>query len=143
MVPSCSASRSRLTLSVSISRTGSPFLTASPAFLYQRMTFPSVIASPILGMMISAIRVEHFLHRRDHLLLVWRCQQFKVTRVGHRNVFAGDAFDGRVELVEIVLRDAGRNFGGRAEWLPLLLHDDAAMRLRHGRVRRLEIERPQ
>ena len=52
-VPSCSASRSRFTLSVSISSSGSPFLTASPAFLYQRMTFPSVMASPILGMMIS------------------------------------------------------------------------------------------
>src|SRR4051794_15074069 len=129
-VPSCSASRSRLTLSVSISSTGSPFFTASPAFLYQRTTFPSVIASPILGMMISAIRVHHFLHGGDDVLLVRRGQQLEVARIRHRNVLARDARHRRIELVEHVLGDAGRDLRRRTERLPLFLHDDTAMRLR-------------
>src|SRR3954464_6865045 len=142
-VPSCSASRSRLTLSVSISSTGSPFFTASPAFLYQRTTFPSVIASPILGMMISAIRVHHFLHRRDDVLLVRRREQLEIARVRHRHILARDARDGRIELVENVFGDAGRDLRRRAERLPLLLHDHAAMRFRDRVVRAIEIERPQ
>src|SRR4051794_9520266 len=142
-VPSCSASRSRLTLSVSISSTGSPFFTASPAFLYQRTTFPSAIASPILGMMISAIRVHHFLHRRDDVLLVRRRQQLEIARVRHRHVLARDARHRRIELVEDVLGDAGRDLRRRAERLPLLLHDDAAMRSRNRLVRGIEIERAQ
>src|SRR5713226_99445 len=140
IVPSCSASRSRLTLSVSISSTGSPFLTASPAFLYQRMTFPSVIASPILGMMISAIGIHDFLHGRDDLLLVRGCQQFEIAGIGHRHILAGNALDRGVELVEIVLGDAGRDLRGGAERFPLLLHDDTSMGLRHRRVGRLEIQ---
>src|SRR6266568_7335994 len=106
IVPSCSASRSRLTLSVSISRTGSPFLTASPCFLYQRTTFPSVIASPILGMMSSAIRVQNALDRVPHLLLVWSGEQLEIAGVRHRHIFAAYTLDGRVELVEHVLGDA-------------------------------------
>src|ERR1041385_8213900 len=143
MVPSSSASRSRLTLSVSISATGSPFFTASPAFLYQRKTFPSVIASPILGMMISAIGVRHLLHRGDHVLLFRRGQHLERARVRHRHVLADHARDGRVELVEDGLGDVRRDLRRRAEWLPLLLDDHAAMRLRHRCVRRLEVERPQ
>src|SRR3954452_864826 len=142
-VPSCSASRSRFTLSVSISSTGSPFFTESPACLYQRTTFPSVIASPILGMMISAIRVHHFLHRRDHVLLVRRGQQLEIARVRHRDVLAGDARDRSIELVENVLGDAGGDLRRGAERLPLLLHDDATVLYRNRLVRGVEIERPQ
>src|SRR3954462_2807916 len=142
-VPSCSASRSRLTLSVSISSTGSPFFTASPAFLYQRTTFPSVIASPILGMMISAIRVHHFLDRGDDVLLVRRGQQLEVARVRHRHVLSRHARHRRIELVEHVFGDAGRDLRRRAERLPLLLDHDAAMRFRNRFVRGIEIERPQ
>ena len=75
-----------------------------PAFLYQRTTFPSVIASPILGMMISAIRVHHFLHRRDDVLLVRRGQQLEVARVRHRHILARHARNRRVELVEDMSR---------------------------------------
>src|SRR4051794_17303425 len=123
-VPSCSASRSRLTLSVSISSNGSPFFTTSPAFLYQRMTFPSVIASPIFGMITSAIGVHHFLYRGDHVLLVRRGKQFEVARVRHRHVLAGHPRDRRVKIVENGLGDAGRDLGGGTERFPLLLHDD-------------------
>src|SRR5436190_9956480 len=141
MVPSSSASRSRLTLSVSISSTGSPRFTASPCFLYQRTTFPSVIASPILGMMISAIRVENAFDRVRNLLLMWSGEQFEIARVRHRHILAADALDRRVEIIECVLSDARRDFGSGTEWFPLLLHNDAAMRLRDRGIGRNEIER--
>src|SRR5207302_4245278 len=121
-LPSASASRSRFTLSVSISRTGSPFFTASPGFLYQRTTFPSLIASPILGMMISGIRLHHFLDRRDDVRFVRRRQQLEVARVRHRHVLAGHANDRRIEIVERVLGDARGDLGRGAERLPLFLH---------------------
>src|SRR5689334_21804960 len=140
IVPSSSASRSRLTLSVSISATGSPFFTASPGFLYQRKTFPSVIASPILGMMISAIGVGHLFHRGDHVLFLRRGQHFESARVRHRHILADHARDRRVELVEHVLGDGRGDLRRGAERLPLLLHDHAPMRFRHRRVRRLEVE---
>src|SRR5688572_26435858 len=121
-VPSASASRSRLTLSVSISATGSPFFTASPGCLYQRTTFPSVIASPALGMISSAIGVHHPLHPRNDLRLVRRREQLQVARVRHRHVLAGHARHRRVELVEHVLGDAGGDLRAGAVELPLLLH---------------------
>ena len=65
-----------------------------------RTTFPSVIASPILGMIISAIGVHHFLHGADDLRLVRRGQQLEIARVRHRHVLAGHARDRRIELVE-------------------------------------------
>src|SRR5258706_6498036 len=140
-VPSCSASRSRLTLSVSISSSGSPFFTTSPDFLYQRTTFPSVIASPILGIMTSAIRVHRFLHGRDHVLLMRRGQHFQIAGIRHRHILAGDARDRRIELVEDGLGDTGRDLRRRAERLPLFLHDHAPLRFGDRGVGGLEIER--
>src|SRR5438093_1939506 len=52
--PASSASMSTLTLSVSISAMGSPLATGSPGRFFHFSTFPSVIASPIFGMMTSA-----------------------------------------------------------------------------------------
>src|ERR1051325_11768829 len=99
-VPSASASRSRFTLSVSISATGSPVFTESPGCLYHLTTFPSVIASPIFGMMISGMGVHHLLHRALDVLFFRRREQLQIARVRHRHVFAGHTRDRRVELVE-------------------------------------------
>src|SRR3989442_5906125 len=52
--PPSSASISTLTLSVSISAMASPLAMGSPGRFFQFRTFPSVIASPIFGMMTSA-----------------------------------------------------------------------------------------
>src|SRR5437588_121486 len=48
-VPLAKASISMLTLSVSTSAKGSPFLTGSPSCLIQRRILPSSMVSPILG----------------------------------------------------------------------------------------------
>src|SRR5438034_7672282 len=48
-MPLAKASISMLTLSVSTSARGSPFLTGSPSFLIQRRILPSSMVSPILG----------------------------------------------------------------------------------------------
>src|SRR5512140_2161048 len=146
--PSSSASRSRFTLSVSISTTGSPFFTASPWFLYQRTTFPSVMASPIFGMMISPIdspprlrAVHDLLDRAPDVVVVRHGHHLEVARVRHRNVLAGHARHRRVELIEHLLGDARRDLRGGSERLPLLLQHDGAVRLRDRRVRRHEVER--
>ena len=50
---------------ISISATASPFFTASPGFLYQRTTFPSVIASPSAAWLIERAGFPRGVARRS------------------------------------------------------------------------------
>ena len=93
------------------------------------------------GLLKTAIRVHHFFHGSGHVLLVRNGEQLEVACVRHRHILACDTFDRRVELVEDGLGDAGGDLRRRAERLPLLLNDHAAMGLRHRLVRGLKIER--
>src|SRR5438876_285620 len=128
--PASSASMSTLTLSVSISAMGSPLATGSPGRFFHFSTFPSVIASPIFGMMTSAtgspsnyplVFSQRLLHGRDNVRLVRHRPHFERAGVGHRDVGPGDALDRRVQLIECVFIDTHRNFGSVFGWCPLLL----------------------
>src|SRR3972149_11833942 len=103
--PLSSASMSTLTLSVSISAMASPAVTGSPTFLRHFRTLPSVMASPIFGMITSATGlpsrgVQRFLHGPDDVVFVRDGQQFEVAGVGHRRVGARDPLDRGVPLLE-------------------------------------------
>src|SRR6058998_1614957 len=106
--------------SVWISAIGSSSAIGSPSLLSQRRTVPSSIASPIFGIVSSAIhspltfgklhRLEALapqraVHRGDHTLLVRHRQLLQRPAIGDRHILSRDTLHGRVQLVEHVLTD--------------------------------------
>src|SRR3954454_14548478 len=95
--------------SVWISAIGSSSWIGSPTLLSQRRTVPSSIASPIFGIVSSAIRSPNTqrwaafaphgpFYCRHHTLLVRNSELFQRAAVGDRHVFAGHSLDRRVQL---------------------------------------------
>src|SRR5215831_10539030 len=66
------------------------------------------------------------LSRRDHLCNRRKRQFFKIGRVWHRHVLAGDAGDGRVEPIERLFGDGGGDLGPNARLAPDFLNRDHA-----------------
>src|SRR5437763_6111014 len=109
--------------SVWISAIGSSSWIASPSLLSQRRTVPSSIASPIFGIVSSAIRSPNTQRRaalaphcpldcRHHALLVRHGELFQGTAVRDRHVLPGHSLHWRVQLVEHFLVDARHHLAG-------------------------------
>src|SRR6202795_5066486 len=136
MTPSSTASYSMLALSVSVSAMPSPVLAASPSFLshLERLPFSMVGDSAGMRMLMGMARQFHqkFLAvtdgfcRRDDFGDGGQREFFQVGGVWHRHVLAGDARHRRIEIIERLLHDAGRNLGADAGLLPAFLDGDKA-----------------
>ena len=72
-----------------------------------------------------------------------RLQLLEVLRVRHRRVLAGDPLDRRVEIVEGLLGDDGRDLGAHAGEARARLHHHRAVGLPDGADDRLRVHRPQ
>src|SRR5579872_2512192 len=133
-VPASSAGISVFALSVSISAIISAAATVSPSCLIQRRILPSSIPSPILGIRTSTMITpqplrECALDGCDDVLVGRDGGALQVLGVGHRHVGAGDALDGRVQLIECLLIDTGGQFRAYADISPLFLCDHRVVRL--------------
>src|SRR6266852_2834325 len=108
--------------SVWISAIGSSSWISSPSLLSHRRTVPSSIASPIFGIVSSAIHSPNSqrrgalapqrpLDRRDHALLVRHGELLQRPAVRDRHVLARHPLHWRIQLVEQLLVDACHHLG--------------------------------
>src|SRR5262245_8355061 len=121
-------------LSVSTSASTSPGATLSPSFLRHFRSTPTFIVSESCGM--SSIwatagepclfEVQQLLDGGDGARRVRDALLLEVVVVRHRHVGAGDALDGRIEVVEAAPPHAVRDLGAHAVEGPALLEDQAA-----------------
>src|SRR5947208_4101568 len=146
--PDAGASISTVTLSVSISTIGSPFLTVSPGALSQRRTLPVSCASSSAGMMTlagiatgSRLPAERLRGLEDGLLRR-HGEVLEHRRERHRHVHRADAPDRRVEVIEGALGDHRRDLGGDAVALVALVHHEGARGLLGRLDQRRLVERP-
>src|SRR5205823_7978346 len=146
--PDAGASISTVTLSVSISTIGSPFLTVSPGALSQRRTLPVSCASSSAGMMTlagiatgSRLPAERLRDLEDGLLRR-HGEVLEHRRERHRHVHGADAPHRRVEVIEGALGDHRRDLGGDAVALVALVHDEGARGLLGRLDQRRLVERP-
>src|ERR1700674_4736666 len=95
---------SEATLSVSTSSSGSYLAIASPFFLSQRPTVPSVTVSPSCGMVTFAndanlLERREIAHRRGDTLRAWHECVFVDLRVAHRrHIRTAQPADRRIQL---------------------------------------------
>src|SRR5689334_4478986 len=127
--PLASASTSCVALSVSTSKSGSPFSTRSPSAFSHLTIVPASIPCPRRGSFTSLAtrdrpldRGEHVVGLRDHELLHRR-------RERERRELGPHALDRRVEVVERLLLQHGRDLGPEAHPRDGLVRDDRAIRL--------------
>src|SRR5437899_10329563 len=140
--PEPNASISTSALSVSTSARMSPDWMRSPSFLSHLMILPVSICSESLGMttLVTAMAqsapvavrtmcIGHAADGLDDAVLGRRLELLEVARVGHRRRHAGDALNGRVEVVEGLLGDDGRELGAHAGEAGARLHHHRAVGL--------------
>src|SRR5579884_2690543 len=132
-------------LSVSTSRSGSPFRTGSPSRLSHFATVPSVMVSERRGITISsgmtalppapdrqqpALR-QHCPRCALDLVLAGQRRLLQRLGVGHGYLGPAHALHGGVQVVEACPLDARRQLGGHAEGGPALLRAERALGLAH------------
>src|SRR5690242_17982368 len=121
-VPSSIASYSIVALSVSISAITSPVLTGSPSFLshFARLPFSIVGDSAGIRILTGMARQVHRLSitdgfgRLDDFGNRGQREFFQVCGIRHRHVFAADASNWSIEVVECVFHNACGNLGADA-----------------------------
>mmetsp|Transcript_7939 Transcript_7939/g.32156 ORF Transcript_7939/g.32156 Transcript_7939/m.32156 type:complete len:421 (+) Transcript_7939:335-1597(+) len=91
----------------------------------------------------SLLLVAHALGHAHDVLDLGQRRLLEVRGVGHGHVDAGDALDGRVEVVEGVLHDHGGNLRADASLGPALLDDDDAVGLADARGDGVPVQRAQ
>src|SRR3979411_899344 len=135
-----------LALSLSISTSGSPFLTSSPSFLSQRRILPVSIESDSRGICTSAMGLvlsEQGFRRDDHVGLAGERELLQALVVWRGHFGGADAGDRCIEVVERLLVDARGDLRADAVRAPALLggYQSAGFldRLDDGR----HVERPQ
>src|SRR6185312_9423860 len=89
---------------------------------FQKMDQARPLTSRIVAM--SSAPVGDGVHGGDDFVDVGQRKLFKVGRVGHRHVLAGNAGRRRVEVVEGLGDDAGGELGTDAVLRPALFHRD-------------------
>src|SRR5450755_5035212 len=118
------------TLSVSTSSSGSYLTIASPFFLSQRPTVPSVTVSPSCGMVTCAnaanlLKRREIAHRRGDALRAWHECVFVDLRIAHRrHIRTAQAADRRIELEQCLLGDDRRDLRADTADFVVLVHDE-------------------
>src|SRR4030095_10381705 len=150
--PLPNASISTSALSVSTSARMSPDWTRSPSFLSHLMILPLSMASESLGMstletamsaLPVAVGVADAAHGFDNALLRGRLGLLEIARVRNRGRHAGHPFHRRVEIVEGLLGDDGRELGPHAGEAGPRLHHHGAMGLAYRLEARPRVQRLQ
>src|SRR5437588_920448 len=141
-LPEAYASTSMLALSLSISTSGSPFLTSSPSFFSQRRILPVSIESDRRGIWTLAIGAgllvlsEHGPGGYDHVGLAGEGNLLQPLVVGRWDFRGADSGDRGIEVVERFLIDAAGDLRAHAIGAPAFLDGDQPAglldRLDHG-----------
>src|SRR3954466_1066927 len=141
--PAASASTSCVTLSVSSSKSGSPFSTGSPSDLSQRTIVPDSMPWPSRGRMTSVTTLrlpDSSLDRGEDVLGMRGDERFHPRRERERRELRPHALDRRVEPVERLVLEDGRDLGAEAHPRDGLVRDDSTVRLLHRGDERLLVE---
>src|SRR5262249_14007697 len=141
--PLASASTSCVALSVSTSKSGSPFSTRSPSDFSHLTIVPASIPCPRRGSFTSLLTRHPPPHRREHVVPRRDDELLHLRRERERRKLRPDALDRRVEPVERLLLQHGHDLGAEAHPRHGLVGDDGAVRLLHRLHERLRIERLQ
>src|SRR5581483_11872907 len=151
-MPEAGDSISMFALSVSTSKSTSPFATWSPSFLCHAMRRPSSIVSPSFGRItrVTLTRGRPSRCSRDELLRglhdvldLRHDGLLEVLRVRDRRLEAGETARRRVEVVERVLRDHRGNLRAVAGAPHRFVQHEHAVRLADRREHRILVERHQ